>query len=407
MDNSYSKKRENSKVYIYRCSSYAENELNTVLNSVFASIEKDLPSDFSFRSKRVLIKPNILSDAPPQKAVTTHPLVIKGLIREVQERGGIAYVGDSPAIHTSHFNASVCGIQDVCRETGAKWLDFTEGTQKYSLSPEDKDTDGKKRVVLTSHVSEMDIIISAAKMKTHQLMGMTGAVKNLFGLMPGLQKSPYHLKYPTKNQFGNFLVDIYSALPRTIAVMDAITAMEGPGPNNGYPKGVGIILGSADPTALDAAASDIMGYSPMEISTIPAAVRRNLTKFKQYGDISFPHLSPDEVRPKDFLLIRDKGRAKSSIVIDFFLSKLAGPLYRKRKHGPVIKPESCISCGKCAAICPAAAIIKGEKSFSIDLGTCIRCYCCHEVCPADAISIVKHNAHREQKRLLKEAKNRK
>ncbi|MCF7952700.1 MAG: DUF362 domain-containing protein [Spirochaetales bacterium] len=403
MDNSYRNMKESSNVYIDRCSSYAESELNTVLNSVLSSIEKDLSSDFSFKNKKVLIKPNILSDAPPQKAVTTHPLVIKGLIREVQDRGGIAYVGDSPAIHTSHFNASVCGIQDVCRETGAAWLNFTEGTEKYPLSSEDTEADGQKGAVLTSHISEMDIIISAAKMKTHQLMGMTGAVKNLFGLMPGLQKSPYHLKYPTKKQFGNFLLDIFSSLPRTIAVMDAVTAMEGPGPNNGYPKGVGIILGSADPTALDAAASDIMGYSPMEISTIPAAVRRNLTKIKQYEDISFPHLSPNEVRPKDFLLIPNKGRAKSSIVIDFFLSKLAGPLYRKRKHGPVIKPESCISCGKCAAICPGSAIMKGKNSFFIDLGRCIRCYCCHEVCPADAISIVKQNADKEQKRLLKEA----
>jgi len=392
-------------VYIESCESYDDVQVKHALSSIMTALQQEIPP---LRNKRVLIKPNILSDAPPQKSVTTHPAVVRNLILWIREQGGIPFVGDSPAIQTSRFRGSVCGIEAVCRETGAEWLDFSDGSAAYPIPvPAGSSTQIRmKNLHMTRHLQHMDLVISAAKMKTHQLMQMTGAAKNLFGLIPGLQKSPYHLRYPTKQQFGDFITDITAAMPvPVLALIDGITAMEGPGPNNGYPKGVGVLIASSDLTAADIAAAQIMGYDPMEIATIASAFRRRRTALGSPESLLYPFLTPQETAAEDFILVREKKRAKTSIVADFVLSKIAGPFYRKRQHGPVIDPNICIACGKCAAVCPVKAIHRQQVSperhfYAVGLASCIRCYCCHEVCPEDAIEIVRQKAQKRQNTLI-------
>ena len=85
-------------VSLVPCKSY-ESEM------VYKAVEKAcLETDFpNVTGKKVLLKPNILADVPPERAVTTHPEILRAAIRLVQKLGGTAYVGDSPSIQRSSF----------------------------------------------------------------------------------------------------------------------------------------------------------------------------------------------------------------------------------------------------------------------------------------------------------------
>ena len=47
--------------------------------------------------------------------------------------------------------------------------------------------------------------------------------------------------------------------------------------------------------------------------------------------------------------------------------------------------DDCISCGSCAAECPANAISEGDTTYVIDPDLCLECGACASVCPNDAI----------------------
>lgn len=354
--------------------------------SVYKAVEKAcLTAGFpTVTGKKVLLKPNILADVPPERAVTTHPEVLRAAIKVVQNMGGTAYVGDSPTIQRSSFSGKKCGLKAVCDELGAIWVDFTDNPVKIkNASPRKKNS-----FTMTNAVINCDMIISLPKMKTHQLMYMTGAVKNLFGLIPSLGKSPYHLRYPDRKRFADMLLDIYQTATPVFTIMDAIIAMEGPGPNSGTPKHMGLIMASPDALALDYTASYIMGYKPELIPTVKQAVKRNLSSVQSLDSIEFPIDHPEMFKDESYKRIdqdNEPGLLKTALG---FLPHRSNPMYNEPK--PLFNDENCIGCGECAEICPANALtlVKGVRVIP-DYSKCIRCYCCHEVCQYDAITIEK------------------
>jgi len=237
-------------------------------------------------------------------------------------------------------------------------------------------------------VLERDVIISLPKLKTHEMMYFTGAMKNLFGTIPGLNKSRFHFNFPEKEDFASMIVDLNGALKADYAVMDAIVAMEGPGPGSGYPKHLGFIAASPNLLALDVACASIIGYNPQEIPILNAALGRKIW-LERFDQIEYPVEQPDSVKPELFKKVRvlkDTGFIKK--MLPDHLYKLVKNLYVPR---PFFSKARCIACGKCVEICPPDAILiekKGKKkTASVDYEKCIRCYCCHEVCPVEAIRI--------------------
>ncbi len=363
-------------VALQHCRAYSAGHIDPVLQQIWdAAVMPDL------FGKRVLVKPNILSDAPPSKAVTTHPEVLASLLRLLLDLGAKPMVGDSPAIHTASFTGRRSGLRTVCDELGVPWADFLDGTAETAET-----VSGRNRIYRVSrHALECDCIVSVPKLKTHKLMFYTGAVKNLMGVIPALGKSSCHLKYRNSRSFARFLAELCSALPPVIAVADGITAMEGPGPNSGFPRTLGMLASSADCAALDVAASAGMGYDPREVPLCRAMHAGSLTLALSPGDITYPLHTPEQFAPGDFKLIDTAQR-------DIPLWNFIGPRILRllsRQEGPAVMPERCIACGKCALICPngsAAEHAAGE--YRINLRTCIRCWCCHEVCPADAVAAI-------------------
>jgi len=321
------------------------------------------------KGKRVLLKPNILADLAPEKAVTTHPEVFRACALYFQSRGATVLAGDSPALHVSGFKAKICGIGPVCKELGIKWVDFTE------------DPIHRNGFKFARILDEVDMVISLPKLKTHELAYFTGATKNLFGLIPGLSKALLHAKYPNRNAFSAMIVDVMEAIKPTFAIMDAIIGMEGAGPQNGQPKHIGLMLGSCNLIALDIVASQIVGYNPMDIPMLSHAVNQDV-QLSDINDIFIEGGTIKDWRVKNFKRIPIDRRYNLA-----FMGVRYAKIRRRFDRRPIFDHDKCILCQKCVQICKAEALQVKDGKIHIHDPNCIRCYCCHEVCPVNAIEI--------------------
>ena len=377
----------NKKVGIERCSTY---ESEKVYKAMKRAVE--LAGEPDVAGKTVLLKPNILFDTAVEKATTTHPGFLEAAIRLVREMGSKRIlVGDSPGLQTPGFSGRACGIGETVKKTGVEWVDFTK--EKIELPC----PDGKviKKFTLTGAARDADIIISLPKLKTHQLMYYTGAMKNIFGLIPSLIKSALHVRFSGRESFASMIVDLNLAVKPGYALMDAIMGMEGRGPSAGNPRHIGLVLASSNLLAMDVAASSIIGYPPGEIPVNKEALIRNYW-LSDFSEIEYPGLSPADLRIPDFLKIPLKKTGSQ-----LFEFALPGPLksfLNSLAPGPEINHNICIRCGDCSSICGSKAISPGgegsELRMLIDYRRCIRCYCCHEICPKKAIDIAKRPQNR-------------
>jgi uncharacterized protein (DUF362 family)/Pyruvate/2-oxoacid:ferredoxin oxidoreductase delta subunit len=377
----------NNRVAILRCAEYERESLYQTLSRAV-----ELAGGLDVRDKTVLLKPNIVFDSDPEKAIVTHPLFLEAAIRLVRELGAKRIlVGDSPGLQKPGFTAKISGLGETAKQNGAEWVDFTQGKAEIAF-PEGK---AVKHFTVTAAALEADLIISLPKLKTHQLMYYTGAMKNLFGLIPSVLKSACHVRFPSREAFAAMIVDLNAALmPRPpYALMDAVTGMEGPGPGSGMPRSLGLILASPNLLALDAAACGIVGYPPEKIPVSREALARGLW-LRSFADIEYPALKPEETAIPDFEKIplkKSGGRYDLSQLLEFLLPQSFRKFRERLTPRPVINNDVCVRCGDCTRICGSRALtLSGEgreRSVTIDYNSCIRCYCCHEICPVKAIDI--------------------
>jgi uncharacterized protein (DUF362 family) len=316
---------------------------------------------------RVLIKMNLLSPREPDEAVTTHPEIIRAVIREVKKAGGLPYIGDSPAGIFSKRSLkkaySRTGIEKLALEENVP-LNYDTGSRKIEVP------DGKKikKISLCNYLFEADRIISLPKLKTHSYQYMTLACKNMFGVVPGLTKASYHALYPNKMSFADMLLDICQFIKPHLSIMDGIKGMQGQGPAGGDPIEIGLILASTDAISIDITVCKMLGIEPIGIPVLKRAKIRKLWPTK----IEYPLEKPENNIIKEFKLPSTASHLKSG-------KKVAG-------KNPVIT-ERCILCGECKRICPREAIMIVDERMDVDYSKCIRCYCCHEICPENAIKL--------------------
>jgi uncharacterized protein (DUF362 family)/NAD-dependent dihydropyrimidine dehydrogenase PreA subunit len=293
-------------------------------------------------------------------------------------------VGDSPGLQKSGFSGKICGLGEVTRRLGAEWVDFTRD-RIDAPCPRGKIV---KQFPLTAAFREAECIISLPKLKTHQLMFFTGAMKNLFGMIPSILQSPYHVRFPSREAFAAMIVDLNMAVMADYAFMDAVVGMEGPGPSAGYPRQMGLILAASNLLALDAAACEIIGYPPREIPVSREALSRGVW-LRDFSDIAYPALKPVEIAIPDFIKIPLK--RTGSQLLEFILPRSFRKFRERLSPRPVIDRTICIRCGDCTRICGSGAMtLRGdgeERHVEINRGSCISCYCCHEICPVKAIAI--------------------
>jgi len=318
--------------------------------------------------KRVLIKPNILGPFPPEKAVTTHPELINSVIKFCKKRGLEVCLGESSGFGAKGGTKRALqksGIAEVCEREEIKFIDF-DSEERVNVDLKGTFSGILNHISVPRAVIEADYVISIPKLKTHGLTGYTGAIKNMFGTIPGKTKSALHHHGRTVENFSKILVDIYQALPASLTVMDAIVGMEGRGPTHGKPRELGLILSSQNGAALDYVAAQTIGYDPLEIDMIKIAKERGL-----FREPKVTGTQPDIVnfRKPNILGLGTFG----------WISKFVRPNFR-------VNPDVCQRCYQCIDRCPENAInIDENKLPKWNIDACISCYCCEELCPADAV----------------------
>ncbi len=362
-----------TKVSIKNCNTY---ELENLKKSIEESI-KDIGgiSKFIKNTDSVLLKPNLLMAKKPEDSVTTHPAIIEALILILREHNitNIA-VGDSPAIEGTEKVLKSSGIYEVCKKYNVKTIEFI---QEKTL--ENNENKIMKRMALSKEALSYNKIINLPKMKTHSFTIFTGAVKNMFGLVPGKKKLVFHMKHRDPLEFCDMLLDLINTAKPCLNIMDGVSGMEGNGPSGGEPRKFNKIITGEEAIAVDNIACDFLGLKKVPIIT--TAKKRNLLgsnleHIEIYG--SYTKLK-DVKYPKLGLIASARG--------------LFAVLRKHTAKYPYVKDGKCVSCSKCFEICPADAIkmtkVEDKLIPVFDYKKCIRCYCCHEVCPVKAIDLKK------------------
>ncbi len=374
------------KVCILSCESYDYELVEKKIFECLDSMENIKPKVRT--GSKVLVKANLLKKNSPDDAVTTHPTVVESIVRYFQQLGCKVIVGDSPG---GPFNEKSLmavykstGMFDVQKRTGCE-LNFDTSFVEV------KNDEAKmlKNMKIVKAFDEVDFVVSAAKLKTHAMMTYTGAIKNLYGTIPGVTKAEYHFKMNNIENFANAIVDICEYVRPDLSIIDGIEGMEGDGPSSGDKRFVGLIFASENPYALDTVASKIIGIDPLSIPILRVVKERNIFSV-DINDIEFVGLKPQDIDIKQFKLpvsanVNFVGGRVPKFMENWILNN-----FRPR---PVFNHNICVSCGICAQNCPPKAIDMSKGKPEVDLKRCIRCFCCHELCPKKAIDIKKHVIH--------------
>lgn len=332
---------------------------------------------------RVLLKVNLIGPKHSDSAAVTHSEFVRALTQILKERGCIVWIGDSSGgsiagIAPTAQSLVVSGLVKVAREEGAIIKNFDkEGV--VEVSPASGHTD---RMYLARPMFEADFVINLPKLKTHSAGIYTGAVKNLFGCIPGLKKAEYHRLAPDPKDLGQTIADIHQAVKVGLHIMDGITAMQGEGPTAGEVYHAGKILISTDPLALDTTAAAMLGMEVEDIPILETARERqlgesDLAKIEIAGDYDAPPLLLNFKYPRRFRSYRKSNHAILVKLIDFL------------KTRPRINLKLCKDCNMCVESCPVQAIDRESKR--IDYSSCIECMCCHELCLHKAVELRRNN----------------
>ncbi len=366
------------RVSIARCGTYEIEPLKAALRAAVRNIggfEAYIP-----KGSRVLIKVNLITGKKAEEHATTHPAFARALAELLQEYGARVVIGDSPgglfnsaALHSVYRTT---GYQKMAEEAG---LLLNENTDVFETdNPEGR---YMKRLTMTAMLRDADYVVSACKLKTHTMMTYTGAVKNMFGTIPGTVKADYHVRMPKEDDFADVLLDICLAAKPALSFMDAVTGMEGNGPTAGTPRDIGAVLASPSPHALDLVACRMIGLGAELVPTLRRAVSRGL-------------LDPDEVitcgeDPAAFFIpdYRLPDHIQSDLLRLHLPNWLADSISRVARAKVRFDETKCVRCGICKNHCPAKAITMTDRGPKADYKRCIRCFCCQELCPREAVTV--------------------
>ncbi len=367
-----------SKVIIKRQESYEYQGLKNCIYSILDALN----GNSLYRRQRVLIKPNLLAPAKEEKAMLTHPLVVKAVAEYLLEKGCQVVISDSPAMGSFGKVLKEGGYLDALQGMDVEFKEFRESIRVDIGRPFGE-------IELARDVMEAEHVVNLPKLKTHSQMLLTLGVKNLFGCVVGMEKPRWHFRAGVdRTRFAELLYLIAKKVAPSVTLIDGVLAMEGDGPGkSGDPRPLRVLIGGDSAVAVDVVVTRMLNIPPERLLTNSAAFSDGFNE----EEIELQGALP---RVRDF-------RLPSVGPVVFGPERMQGFLRRHLVERPVVLPESCKQCGKCWSYCPASAIKRADSSVRFDYERCIRCYCCVEVCPHGALRVKEPVVGRAIRRIIK------
>ena len=383
-------------VGLVRCTEYEDEQINHAVREAIDLVGGI--GSYLTPGMHVVVKPNILFGADPSKAICTHPAVLQAVCLIITGMGCRVTIADSPGAGIPYKPKNLlkayenAGYTDIGQLPG---ITLNEDTSSRTISfPEGFFI---KQFEVITPILDADAVVVVSKLKTHMYTGMTGATKNMFGAIPGLDKPPYHARLQDDTLFGKMLLDLNRCIRPVLQVMDAVDIMEGNGPMAGRPLRLGVIAASSDYIALDIVACRLIGFDPVSIGCIQAAIEQGMIG---EGQVEIRGATVQDLARPDI----EKPETRSATNDSWFKHFLLGLLHRVGKSytlHPSVNRDACIKCLKCQRICPVNAISLQNGFPRFDTTICIRCYCCHEMCDSHAIRLQPGLLYRVLRPLLR------
>lgn len=378
----------NDSVFLRRCEEYDPAAVERILRE---ALTKTGLGEAELRGKKITVKPNLVMKMDPEKGGTTHPVMVAALSRILTGYGATVTIAESSGgLYTESSLRSVyrgCGLEKAAEEGGAM-LNFDLSAREIPCP------DGVKSKMfhLLTPILDCDLLINLCKIKTHGLTGMSCAVKNFFGTIPGVEKFEMHARFTESDDFENMLLDLCTLLHRekeVVNICDGVLGMEGNGPTGGEPKKLGVILCSRNPYALDLVGAHLIGMDG-KVPMLQKAIERGYCA-ASYSEV--PCIGDD---PEALITPFAESDAHKKSKLQFFLTFGGGRFKKPFEPRPYINRKICVGCGDCVKSCPEKTIgwykgnDKAGRKAEINPQHCIRCYCCQELCPHRAVEIHKN-----------------
>jgi uncharacterized protein (DUF362 family) len=273
-------------VCLEQCTSYESVKLKEFFQRSFATIH-----DFSPRSAKIFIKPNLISSKGPDLACT-HGSFLLALGEFLVDNGAQVAIGDSPAFGNASSVLRKLGVNKALSQRGIHIVNFNKVVQ-HKL-------DCGVNVGIAAEPLDCDFFVNAPKIKAHSQMYVTLAVKNIFGIVLGMRKAMLHMQHGgSDNMFSRILVDLIQYLPPNFSVIDGVRAMHGTGPIHGISLDLGCVGFSSDPIALDTSLLHALQLDPLK-SPLWCETKRRGCNGADLSNIYFPMLQSEFFHGSNF-----------------------------------------------------------------------------------------------------------
>jgi len=224
--------------------------------------------------QKVLIKPNLAFQAPPESFAVVDPRMIEAVVSYFKEnsKAGEIWVGDNPSLgmHVGRAKPAfaAAGMEEAAKRGGADKVIYFDETDLVEV-----DIPGAKvfkKAAIFKPVLDADVIINLPKMKVHIAGMVTLGLKNWNGIIPNVHPSAQQ-QAAHRIDLGQKFADLYRAVKADLTIVDAIIGMEGQGPHAGVPIEMNLVIAGADTVATDAITSYVMGFDPIEVPAVRCA----------------------------------------------------------------------------------------------------------------------------------------